>query len=46
MTNENDKRIGKKPQRNSLIFNAEEIVTKRYSYRRKTEERAEKVFTH
>jgi hypothetical protein len=45
MKNENDKRIGKKSQRNSLIFNADEIVTKRYSYRRKTEDGL-KRYTH
>jgi hypothetical protein len=38
MTTENDKRVGKASKRNSLMFNAEEIETKRISYRRRTED--------
>jgi hypothetical protein len=38
MTTEDNQRVRGMPQRNSLMFNAEEIETKRFSYRRKTEE--------
>ncbi|EPE33294.1 hypothetical protein GLAREA_06306 [Glarea lozoyensis ATCC 20868] len=38
MTTENDKRVSKSPKRNSLMFNAEVIETKRISYRRRTED--------